>query len=177
MSESPYIGQMVHYFPGDTDYGALAVGHSATDPIAAVVTNVWDHNTVNLRILRDGTNTDNREWRSAVPRWTPDDASYQRSRWDFIPEQPISEPIDGCHEEPVECYEKSDVPSAVPEVEEWECTGMRVHTFTTRSNDVSVLLLRLVDWLDAAGDGTPALSGIDLSYEDEAWSLTVTYAP
>jgi hypothetical protein len=51
--QTPSVGRIVHYFPGEYDKDACANGNGPNDPVAAVVVRVWSDTTLNLRLLLD----------------------------------------------------------------------------------------------------------------------------
>lgn len=54
MSEpSPQVGQTVQFFPAPRDSGALGNGQRHGDPVAAIVTRVWQDDYVNLAVFAD----------------------------------------------------------------------------------------------------------------------------
>lgn len=75
MTMIPTVGRIVHFFPGD-NADHQSNGNGPNDPIAAVITRVWNDDMVNLMVFVDGPAP---IWVTSVMR----SAQAPNRRWDW----------------------------------------------------------------------------------------------
>lgn len=77
---TPTVGRIVHFYPNEADYTARSNGVKPGEPLAAIITRVWNEDGVNLTIFPDAAAPLSRT--SVVRRGV---AHENSSSWDWPP--------------------------------------------------------------------------------------------